>query len=262
MSTSVGRRLDGKVVLVTGGGTGIGKAVCLAAARNGADVVIGFNRSAAGAREVQEQIQALHRRAEVLQADLGDAHAARSFVQKALAMVGPIHVLVNNAAVIRRAPFLEFGEADWEETIAVNLRAAFICTQEVARSMVSQGIKGRIINISSVGGSNAHVDLCAYDASKAGMDMLARSIAVALAPHGITVNSVSPGAIQVERNRGEFSDAAAVEQWKKVIPLGHWGRPEDVADAVMYLASDEAGFVTGHTLVVDGGQTIPLTSPL
>lgn len=261
MSTSLGHRLDGRTVLVTGGGTGIGRAVCLAAAREGADVAIGCNRSLAGAREVREEIRALHRRAEVFEADLADAPAARALVQKALAALGPVHVLVNNAAVVRRARFLEYRQEDWDETIAVNLRATFLCTQEVARAMVARGIKGRVINISSVGGIHAHSDLCAYDASKAGIDMLTRSLAVALAPHGITVNSVSPGAIAVERNKDEFAGAEAVQRWKSAIPLGHWGRPEDIAGAVMYLASDEAGFVTGHTLVVDGGQTITLACP-
>jgi NAD(P)-dependent dehydrogenase (short-subunit alcohol dehydrogenase family) len=261
MSATIGNRLTAKTVLVTGGGTGIGRAICLAAAREGADVLIGCNRSTDGARAVQRQIQGMKRRAEVLEADLGNAPAARAFVQKALATMGAVHVLVNNAAIIRRASFLEFSDNDWDETLSVNLRAAFLCAQEAARAMVRQGIKGRIINISSVGGMIAHADLCAYDASKAGMDMLVRSMAVALASHGITVNSVSPGAIAVERNRDEFADASAVEKWKSVIPVGHWGRPEDVAGAVMYLASEEAGFITGHTLVVDGGQTIALTSP-
>lgn len=164
-------------------------------------------------------------------------------------------------AVIRRAPLLEFSELHWEETFAVNLRAAFVCAQEVARAMVRQGIHGRIINISSVGGLIAHSNLCAYDASKAGMDMFTRSAAVELAHWAITVNSVSPGAIGVERNRDEFATASAVRRWRSVIPLGHWGEPEDIAHAVIYLASDEAAFVTGHTLVVDGGQTIALTSP-
>jgi NAD(P)-dependent dehydrogenase (short-subunit alcohol dehydrogenase family) len=262
MPATIAHRLAGKVALVTGGGTGIGRAICLAAAREGADVLIGCNRSQDGARAVQKEIRGMMRRAEVLEADLGSASAARAFVREALATMGSIHVLVNNAAIVRRAPFLEFSETDWEETLAVNLQAAFICAQESARAMVRQGIRGRIINISSVGGMIAHADLCAYDASKAGMDMLVRSMAVALASRGITVNSVSPGAIAVERNKDEFADASAAERWKTVIPVGHWGRPEDVAGAVMYLASDEAEFITGHTLVVDGGQTIALTSPV
>ena len=261
MSAVVGQRLAGKVVLVTGGGTGIGRAICLAAAREGADVAIGCNSSAVGARVLMKQIRALGRRAEVLKADLSSPREARKLVQRALTAMGAVHVLVNNAAVVRRAPFLDFSEKDWEETIAVNLRAAFVCAQEAARAMARQGIRGRIINISSVGGLLAHSELCAYDASKAGMDMLTRSAAVELAPRGITVNSVSPGAIGVERNKLEFAGAAAARRWKGVIPLGHWGRPEDIANAVVYLASEEAGFVTGHTLVVDGGQTIALTSP-
>lgn len=262
MPAAIGGRLAGRVVLVTGGGTGIGRAVCLAAAREGADVAIGCHRSAAGARDVQSQVRAMGRRAEVIEADLGDPEAARSLARRAVESMGAVHVLVNNAAVIRRAAFLEFGDAAWEETMAVNLRAVFLCSQEIARDMVRRGIRGRIIAVSSVGGMIAHADLCAYDASKAGVDMLVRSMAVALAVSGITVNSVSPGAIAVERNADEFTGADAGERWKKVIPVGHPGQPEDVAAAVMYLASDDAGFVTGHTLVVDGGQTVALTSPV
>jgi NAD(P)-dependent dehydrogenase (short-subunit alcohol dehydrogenase family) len=261
MSASMTSRLEGKVVLVTGGGTGIGSSICLAAAREGADVVIGFNASAAKARMIMEQIRSMGRRAIALRADLSSVREARKLVQKSLAAMGAVHVLVNNAAVVRRAPLLDFSEKDWEATFAVNLRAAFICVQEAARSMVSLGIRGRIVNISSVGGMLAHSNLCAYDVSKAGLDMLTRSAAVELAPRGITVNSVSPGAIQVERNTDEFAAPSAVRRWKRVIPIGHWGVPDDIAKAVIYLASDEAGFVTGHTLVVDGGQTIALSSP-
>ncbi len=261
VSAGIARRLEGKVILVTGGGTGIGRAICLAAAREGADVAIGCNTSAAGAREVMRQIRAMGRRAETFVADLSRTRTARNLVQRALRAMGALHVLVNNAAIVRRAPFLTFSEKDWDTSFAINLRAAFVCTQEVARAMVRQKIRGRVVNISSVGGKLAHADLCAYDASKAGMDMLTRSVAVELAPLGITVNSVSPGAIEVERNRDEFADASAVRRWKSVIPLGHWGDPQDIANAVIFLASEEARFITGHTLVVDGGQTIALTSP-
>jgi NAD(P)-dependent dehydrogenase (short-subunit alcohol dehydrogenase family) len=254
-------RLEGKIVLVTGGGTGIGRAICLLAAQEGADIVVGYHASERGARDVEEKILALGRRAFAVKADIGDPREARGLVSRALGAMGALHVLVNNAAIIRRSSFLEFTESDWEDTIAVNLRASFVCAQEAARAMVRLGIRGRIVNVSSVGGMLAHADLCAYDTSKAALDMLTRSAAVALAPRGITVNAVSPGAIEVERNRDELSGAETERRWRSIIPLGHWGQPSDIAHAVIYLASEEAQFVTGHVLVVDGGQTVALASP-
>jgi NAD(P)-dependent dehydrogenase (short-subunit alcohol dehydrogenase family) len=127
--------------------------------------------------------------------------------------------------------------------------------------MVEKGIRGRIVNVSSVGGTLAHRGLCAYDAAKAGMDMLTRCMAVELAPHGITVNAVVPGAIEVDRNRALFASAENAREWKKFIPLGRWGQPEDVARVVVFLASEDAAFVNGQALVVDGGQTAVLPEP-
>jgi NAD(P)-dependent dehydrogenase (short-subunit alcohol dehydrogenase family) len=261
MSGPVTGSLEGKVVLVTGGGTGIGRAVCLMAAQNGGDVVIGYHASEAEARRVEKEIRTMGRHAVAIKADLGSPREARSLVAQAVDAMGAIHVLVNNAAIVRRAAFLEFTEADWDETLAVNLRGTFLCTQEAARAMVRLGIRGRIVNISSVGGMLAHADLCAYDASKAAIDMLTRSAAFALGSHGIAVNAVSPGAIEVERNRDEFEGEQGAARWRNIIPFGRWGRPEDIARAVLFLAADETQFLTGQVLVVDGGQTIALASP-
>jgi NAD(P)-dependent dehydrogenase (short-subunit alcohol dehydrogenase family) len=255
------RRLEGKTVLVTGAGTGIGSAISLAAAREGADVAVCCHSSGEGARAIRERILSLGRRAVLLKADIGKAKQARLLVKRAVEELGPLHVLVNNAAVVRRASFLDYGEREWEETFAVNLRAAFICTQEAARTMIAQGIQGCIVNVSSVGGLLAHANLCAYDASKAGLDMLTRCTALELASQGIRVNSVVPGAIEVQRTKDEHAGATMVRRWRKLIPLGHRGQPEDIAKAVIFLASDDARFVTGQTLVVDGGQTIVLSGP-
>ncbi len=251
-------RLDGKTMLVTGGGTGIGREICLLAAREGADVVVGYHGSREGAVAVEREVRALGRRVLAVQADVANPEEARGLVTRTLDAMGALHVLVNNAAVVRRASFLDFPQDDWDETLAVNLRAPFLMAQEAARAMVRMGIRGRIVNISSVGGMMAHDDLCAYDASKAGLDMLTRAAAVGLGQKGITVNSVCPGAIKVERNQNEFAGEGTTEWWRNVIPVGHWGRPEDIAHAVLFLASDEAQYVTGHVLVVDGGQSISL----
>ena len=258
MPPAVRGRLEGKTVLVTGGGTGIGREICLCAAREGADVALGYHGSRQGALAVEREVASLGRRALAVRADIADPVEARGLVTSALRAMGPLHVLVNNAAVVRRGSFLDFAQADWDETLAVNLRAAFLISQETARAMVRMGIRGRIVNISSVGGLIAHEDLCAYDSSKAALDMLTRAAAVDLGRHGITVNSVCPGAIKVERNQAEFDGPGTEQWWQNVIPVGHWGQPEDIAQAVIFLASDEAQYVTGHVLVVDGGQSIGL----
>jgi NAD(P)-dependent dehydrogenase (short-subunit alcohol dehydrogenase family) len=261
MPPAVSGRLAGKTVLVTGGGTGIGRAVCLRAAREGAAVVLGYHSSERDAHAVQQEIRAFGGTALALKADIRSSIEARRLVTRTLDAMGALHVLVNNAAVVHRASFLDYSESDWDETIAVNLRGPFICAQEAARAMARLEIRGRILNISSIGGMLAHSNLCAYDASKAGLDMLTRSEAVALAPLGITVNAVCPGAIHVERNQDEFAGPQAEQLWKRIIPLGAAGQPVDVAAAVVFLASEEAGFITGHVLVVDGGQSATLYSP-
>ena len=249
------------MVLVTGAGTGIGSAICLAAASEGADVAVCYHSSREGALTVRRRVLDMGRRAVTLKADLGSPPQIERMVARAIAEMGRIDILVNNAAVVRHAPFLSFPTEDWDWTLSVNLRGVFLCSRAVARSMIEKGIRGRIVNVSSVGGTFAHRGLCAYDAAKAGMDSLTRCMAVELARHGITVNAVVPGAIEVDRNRAEIASAENALRWKKVIPLGRWGQPEDVARVVVFLASEDAGFVNGQALVVDGGQTAVLSEP-
>jgi len=253
--------LAGKVVLVTGAGTGLGAAICLAAARAGADIAACYHGSRPGALSVKRRVAEEGRRAVTLKADIGKPREAKAVVQRALSAMGRIDVVVNNAAIVRWAPFLDFRVSDWDETLAVNLRGAFLCAQEAARAMVARHIKGRIINISSIGGILAHDRLCAYDAAKGGMAMLTRCAALELAPHGITVNEIAPGAIEVDRTRREFEGPGMARRWKKIIPVGEWGQPEDIARAVLFLASDDAHYITGQTFVVDGGQSIRLSQP-
>jgi NAD(P)-dependent dehydrogenase (short-subunit alcohol dehydrogenase family) len=200
-------------------------------------------------------------RVTLVRADIGSPAQVQGLMARAARALGRIDVLINNAAVVHRAPFLEYPLPEWDRSFAVNLRGAFLCAQAAARVMVERGTRGRIINMSSVGGMLAHEHLCAYDSAKAGIQMLTRGIALELAPFGITANCIAPGAIEVDRNRAEFVGAATVRGWKKIIPLGHWGRPEDIAQAVVFLCSDDAGFITGQTLVIDGGQTIALSRP-
>jgi NAD(P)-dependent dehydrogenase (short-subunit alcohol dehydrogenase family) len=261
MPASLRPALEGKVVLVTGAGTGIGAAICLAAAREGADIALCYHASREGAMAVCDEVIALGVNAFTIPADLRNGAATRSMVESVIAKMGKVDVVVNNAAVVHRSSLLEIPETAWEETFAVNLRAALLCTQVAARSMIACGIRGRIINISSVGGLLAHDDLCAYDASKAGMLALTRCAARELARHGITVNAVVPGAIEVARTQGEFAGVESADRWQDIIPVGHRGNPDDVARAVLFLAAEEAAFITGQAFVVDGGQTITLSQP-
>lgn len=257
----MGGELKDKVVLVTGAGTGIGSAICLAAARAGADVAVCYRSSRKGALAVSQEVIACGRRAVVLKADIGSPLQARALVARAIEKLGKIDVLVNNAATVLRSSFLDFTVEDWDETLAVNLRAVFLLSQAAARDMVKHGTRGRIVNISSIGGMLAHDRLCAYDAAKAGMNMLTRCAALELASHGITVNTIALGAIAVDRNKEEFAGSATLRRWKKIIPVGRVGRPEEIARAMVFLASADAGFINGQTLVVDGGQSIMLSQP-
>ncbi len=261
MPAPVNGKLHGKVVLVTGGGTGIGRAICLASAVEGADIALGYNVSRAGALAVRRKILEQGRRAVLARVNLATPRQIDAMVERTVAELGRIDVLVNNAAVVRHGKFLDFSLSDWDETISINLRGAFLCGQAVARAMIEKGIQGNIINVSSVGGTLAHRSLCAYDATKGGIDSLTRCMALELAAHGVRVNAVVPGAIEVDRNHGEFADDDNGRKWKRLIPLGRWGLPWEVARTVIFLASADASFVTGQSIVVDGGQSIVLSQP-
>lgn len=243
--------------LVTGADShGIGRAVALALAREGADVALHWYRDRARAEELAARIQALGRRAVVLHADMAEAGAARRVVGDAREALGGLGILVCNAARIQRKPFLEITDDDFRAMQATNLHGYFACAQDAARGMVAQGGGGRIVMISSINQAHASPDLAHYVASKGGVMMLARSMALELAPHGITVNLVAPGTIETDINRHMLADPAFRARKLAPVPLARAGTPEDVAGAVAYLASREAGYVTGSTITVDGGLTI------
>jgi len=239
-------RLRGKATAVTGATRGIGRAIALAFAREGADVLVNGRDATAGAK-VCAEIEALGRRGVWHAADLGRVAEARGIVAAAVAAFGRLDVLVNNAGLFERKPALEMEEADWDRLLDVNLKGAFFCAQAAARAMRGRG--GVIVNVASDAAWSGGLNPCAhYAASKAGLVSITRSLAKELAPHGIRVNALAPGLIATEMGGTAGSTLPGL-----VIPLGREGTPEEVAASTVFLASDEASYVTGANLNLSGG---------
>jgi NAD(P)-dependent dehydrogenase (short-subunit alcohol dehydrogenase family) len=239
-------RLRGKATAVTGATRGIGRAIALAFAREGADVLV-TGRDAAAGRAVCAEIEALGRRAVWHAADLGRVPEARGVVAAAVAAFGRLDVLVNNAGLFERKPVLELDEADWDRLLDVNLKGAFFCAQAAGRAMLGRG--GVILNVASDAAWSGGLNPCAhYAASKAGMVSITRSFAKELASHRIRVNALAPGLIATD-----MGGTAGATLPGLVIPLGREGTPEEVAACAVFLASDEASYVTGANLNLSGG---------
>jgi NAD(P)-dependent dehydrogenase (short-subunit alcohol dehydrogenase family) len=242
--------LTGKNALVTGASKGIGRGIALALARAGCNVAVNYHTDEAGARATAAAIEALGRKAIPAGGHVGSASAVDAMLAKALAAFPCLHIWVNNAGVQTWKPLLELEEAEWDRDLTTNLKGTFLGTQRAARHMKDAG-GGRIINIGSGCNKIPFPNLASYTASKGGIEMLTRVSAVELGPYGITVNCVAPGAIAIERTKHEAPDYAGA--WSPLTPMRRIGHPEDVAGAVCFLASDEASFITGQTLYVDGG---------
>ena len=246
--------LSGRVALVTGAGTGIGAEIARVLAAAGADAALQYRSHEEAVRVVADDCRRAGVRVVPLRADFAaDPGSAAQVVDETVAALGRIDILVNNAAVTTRlAPFESMTRSLFEETLSVNVTAPFLATQAAARHMASQGTGGRIVNIGSVHARQAAPGHAAYETSKGAITALTFSSAVELGAQGITVNCVAPGAIVVERYEGSGWD----EDWFiSRTPIGRNGRPADIAAAVMFLCSDGAGFITGETIVVDGGMT-------
>ena len=243
--------LESKSALVTGASKGIGKSIAIELARRGADVSVNYFSDASGADATVREIQALGRQAVAIQADAGSSSGVTSLFDQAIARFGSLDILVNNAGAQVWKPMIEVTEEEWDRVIATNLKGCFLCTQLAARHMIGRGTGGRIVNIGSGCNKSPFPNLSAYTASKGGIEMFTKVAAMELGPHRITVNCVAPGAIEIERTRGEASDYAGT--WANLTPLGRIGQPPDVAQAVAFFASGEADFITGQTLWVDGG---------
>lgn len=250
--------LAGQWALVTGASRGIGREVALHLARYGADLILtGRHKSGepTALDEVAEQIRGLGRRAERLYADLADAAAIKDLARRALAIQTPIAIVVHVAGVVFPRPALEQTLEEWETTLAVNLRAPFLLSQALVPAMMEGG-GGRIIMISSAAGLVGFADRAAYAASKGGLVMLTRQLAVEWGPQGIRVNGVAPTVTMTPMAEMAWADPIRREAMRKKIPVGRFVDPRDVANAVIFLASPAADMINGVTLPVDGGYTI------
>lgn len=248
-------RLKDKVALVTGGSRSMGKAIALGFAAEGADVAVGYEKNEAGAGEVVQQITGLGRRAVAVQADVSNPLQVEAMVRKVVDTFGRIDILMNNAGIAIRVPVLEMTEETWDRVVDVNLKGPFLVSQAVARQMVKRG-GGAIINTTSVGAAVANYDLAHYQAAKAGLWMLTRSMALEMARYGIRVNAIEPGTIETDMNRARLADPQYHAMRIAKVPMARFGKPEDVVGAAIYLASDESSYATGMAIRVDGGQTI------
>lgn len=260
-------KLAGKVALVTGSSQGIGQAIAIRLAAEGAKVVINYRSHPEGAEETLAKVRAAggecycaegycnHEKGYSVGADLGMVEDVRRLVNESVNHYGSLDILVNNAGIEKHAPFWEVTEADYEAVLNVNLKGVFFATQAIAQHLIETQRPGKIINVSSVHEELPFPNFAAYCASKGGLKMLTRDLSVELAPYGITVNNVAPGAIETPINTKLLNDAEKLAALLKNIPLGRLGQPRDVSGLVAFLASEDADYITGSTFFVDGGLT-------
>lgn len=239
--------------MVTGGSRGIGQAISVSLAKAGADVAVLFAGNQKAAEETAKQIEETGRKALLIQADVSDASQVDAAVKQVLGQFGRIDILVNNAGITRDNLMLRMKESDWDQVVDTNLKGVFLCTKAVTRPMLKQRF-GRIINISSVVGLAGNPGQANYVAAKAGVLGLTKSTAKELASRGITVNAVAPGFIETDMTAKLDEDLQ--QEMRKQIPLARLGTPDDVAAAVRFLASEDAAYITGQTLSVDGGMVM------
>ena len=251
-------KLDGKVALVTGSSQGIGQAIAIRLAEEGASVVINYRSHPEGAEETLKKVKAAGGQCHpvdgfTLQADTSMVADVQRMVSDSITHFGKLDILVNNAGVEKNANFWDVTEADYDAVMNVNLKGVFFAIQALVKHLMETKTPGKVINISSVHEELPFPHFAAYCASKGGLKMLTRDLAVELAPLGITINNVAPGAIETPINTKLLNDPEKLGALLKNIPLGRLGKPKDVASIVAFLASDESDYVTGTTFFVDGG---------
>ncbi len=245
--------LENKVCIVTGAASGIGKAIATKFVKEGATVVIDYVGNSSRADELSSALKTIGGRVIAVAADVSDAKQVDMLVETTVKEFGRLDVLVNNAGIEKKMPFVDTPEDEWDKIIAINLTGPFLCSQRAAKQMIAQGDGGRIINVSSV-----HEDLpmptnSPYCAAKGGLRMLMRTIAVELAPHKILVNNVAPGAVDTPMDESLKADSKELNELLAEIPLSRMGKPEEIAELCAFLASSSASYSTGSTFFVDGG---------
>ena len=248
-------RLAGKTAAITGGDQGIGRAIAERLAADGSDVALCYRSNRAGAQEVVAAITQLGRRAAAIQCDVGKVADGQRFIGSAVEQLGKVDILINNAGLERRADFWDVSEADYDAVLNVNLKGLFFLTQAFVRHRMAVKSGGKVINISSVHEELPFPHFASYCVSKGGVKMLSRNLSIELAPLGITINSIAPGAIETPINKNLLNDPAKLNALLQNIPLRRLGQAGDVASLASFLASDEASYITGTTLFVDGGLT-------
>jgi glucose 1-dehydrogenase len=249
-------RLAGKVAIVTGSSSGIGQGIAIRLATEGANVVVNYRGNSQGADETVKQIEAAGSKAIIVQADVSTIADTQKLVDQAWQQLGRCDILVNNAGIEKGANFWDVTEQDYDTVLDVNLKGPFFTTQAFVRRLRNASLPGRIINISSVHEDMAFPHFSTYCASKGGMRMLTRNLAVELGPLNITINNIAPGAIVTPINKSLLQDKPKLDALLKNIPLGRLGGCDDVSALAAFLASDEAAYVTGSTYVIDGGLMV------
>ena len=244
-------QLDGKVALVTGASRGIGRSIALMLAARGADIVINYAGNTEAAEKTKAEVEALGRKAMVIKADVGDTAACEAMMAEAVKEMGKIDILVNNAGITRDGLLMRMKEADWDAVLTTNLKSVYNCTKAVIKYMM-KARSGRIVSISSVVGAMGNAGQSNYAAAKAGIMGFTKAVAKEAASRGITVNAIAPGFIETDMTA--VLPEKVVDNLKAAIPMGRLGAPEDIAKAVAFLASEDAAYITGQTLHVNGGM--------
>jgi len=245
-------KFEGKVAIVTGAGRGIGQSIALSLAKEGAALVL-CGRSPAPLEETAVAVRALGRRAEVVPTDVGDGPSVDACMARVMELFGRVDILVNNAGVTRDKLLIRMSDDDWDEVLRINLKGAFLFSRAAAKTMMKQR-SGTIIHITSIIGLIGNAGQCNYSASKAGLIAMTKSMAKELASRGVRVNAVAPGFIVSQMTDGLSEEVRG--QMLANIPLGRFGAPEDIANCVTFLASDDAGYITGQVLSVNGGMAM------